>query len=468
MTASYTRREFVQRASASAVAMTSLGSLLAACGGDGAGGGDAEQELEGTITLWSDISDATAKKYFQDEIIAPFQRENSGLEVDVSFRRAEDMQPQIRLALQARNAPDLIPTNGPAFVPDLAEAGFLADLGSYADERNWDEVMLPWALDLGQVGDTLVALPTQLETLGIYINRTLFDEHGWEVPTNRAELEALADEVAAAGILPFAAGSANFRQQIEWYTSVFFSNTAGPQLMYQVLTGDKPWTSPGMVEAITLMQDYFQRGYFGGSVEKFFATAEDAVNAQLGNGEAAMQLSGTWHFQNIGNFFGSTANNENDWDFAAFPSLSDDAPYPTYPLGTGGTLSINEGSTLKAGAAAFLGYLIEDRARTAQWLAARGGAFSFPLRWTAEDFPASMDSRQRATYVSLVEASEQGNFGYTNWSFSPPKTAVYIYEEVEAVVTGDTAPEEFLEGVAVTFQEDLDDGFTPKVPNPSA
>jgi raffinose/stachyose/melibiose transport system substrate-binding protein len=78
-----------------------------------------------------------------------------------------------------------------------------------------------------------------------------------------------------------------------------------------------------------------------------------------------------------------------------------------------------------------------------------------------------MDSRQRATYVSLVEASEKGNFGFTNWSFSPPKTAVYIYEDVEKVVTGDKSPEDFLAGVQKTFDEDLADGYAPRVPNPS-
>jgi raffinose/stachyose/melibiose transport system substrate-binding protein len=457
-----TRREFIQRAGASSLAFSSLGVLMSACGG-----GDTTQQSEGTIALWSDLSDATAQAFFRSEIIAPFEREHTGLGVKVTFRRAEDLQRQIRLALQARNAPDLIPTGGPAFVPDLAEAGFLADLGAYAEQQNWEDVMLPWALDLGRVDDELVALPTQLETLGIYINKTVFDKHGWKVPTTRAELEDVAAEISDAGMLPFAAGSASFRQQIEWYTSIFFSNTAGPQVMYDVLTAKRPWTSPEMLEAITLMRDYFDRGYFAGSVQKFFATGEDAANAQLGDGKAAMQLSGTWHFENIDQFFGAQANNDNEWDFASFPALSDRAPYPDFPLGTGATLSINQQSRLKDGAAAFIGYLIEDKARTAEWLATRGGAFSFPLRFTAEDFPEKMDPRQRAAYVSLVEASEKGDFGYTNWSFSPPKTAVYIYEEVEKVVTGDTSPEDFLAGVEQTFQQDLDEGYTPRVPDPS-
>jgi raffinose/stachyose/melibiose transport system substrate-binding protein len=459
----HTRREFVQRAGASAFAFSSLGALVAACGGSD----ETAQQAEGTVTLWSDISDADAKRFYEEQVIAPFQRANAGLKVDITFRRAEDMARQIRLALQARDAPDLIPTGGPSFVPDLAEADFLVDVGSYSDEYKWSDVMLPWALDLGRVDGKLVALPTQLETLGIYINKTVFDEHGWKPPADRAELEALAEEISGAGMIPFAAGSANFRQQIEWYTSIFFSNTAGPQHFYEVLTGKQPWTSAPMVESITLMRDYFDRGYFAGGVQRFFATSEDAANAQLGDGKAAMQLSGTWHFENIGQFFGSAANNDNDWDFASFPTLSDRAPYPNFPLGTGATLSINEQSKLKDGAAAFMDYLIADRARTGKWLAERGGAFSFPLRFREADFPQSMDARQRKAYVNLVEASEKGDFGFTNWSFSPPKTAVYIYEKVEKVVTGDTSPEEFLAGVQDTYEEDIDDGYTPRVPDPA-
>jgi raffinose/stachyose/melibiose transport system substrate-binding protein len=458
----HTRRQFVQRAGASAFALSSLGAVLSACG-------SSESQLDGgSVTLWSDVSEAAAKEYFRKEVLAPFERDHKDYTVDVTYQNPEELERQIRLALQAEEAPDVIPTNGPAFVPELAEAGFLADLDSYAEERGWNEALLPWAVDLGRVGGELVAIPTQLETLGVYINRNLFDEHGWKPPTDRSQLEDLADEVVGMGLVPFAGGTADLRQQIEWYTSVFFSNTAGPELFYNVLTGEQPWTEAGMVEAVELMRDYFDRGYFGGSLDRFFATGTDAFHAQLAEGKAAMSMEGSWFFQEIDQFFGAGAGNDSDWDFVAFPSLGDGVPYPIYPLGTGSTLSVNESSQVKDGAAAFIGYLIEDPARTASWLADQGAAFSYPVRFRAEDFPESMDPRQRDAYVSMVAATEKGNLGYTNWTFSPPKTAVYIYEKVESVLTGDTSSEEFLGGVEETFQEDLDDGFTPRVPNPAA
>lgn len=460
MTTGQTRREFVQRAGASAVAFSSLSALIAACGGD-----DAEQLAEGTVSFWTNITEASDKQYLQKHVVAPLEKENSKITIDVSFRNPEDMERQVRLALQAQDAPDVISTNGPAFIPELAQAEFLADLDPYAEEGNWSDSLLSWAVDLGRVDGVLVAIPAQLETLGVFYNKSLFDERGWAVPENRSELEALADEMMADDVVPFGGGTADFPQTIEWYTSVFFSHTAGPKVMYEVLTGNVPWTAPEMVEAVTLMQDYFQRGYFGGSVERFFATNADAFHSQLAKGEAAMDMEGTWFFQEADKFF---AAENADWDFAAFPSLSDRVPYPTYCLGAGGTLSINEDSQFKDASAEFIGYQIEDPARTAKWLAAQGAAFSYPLRFTADDFPKSMDPRRRDAYVSVVEATDGGNIGYTNWTFSPPKTAVYIYEEVPAVLTGDSSPEDFLQGAEDTFQEDLDDGFTPRVPNPSA
>ncbi len=294
-----TRREFVQRSGASALALSSMGTLLAACGG----GDDTEQVAEGTISFWSNITEAADKQYFQQNVIAPLERENPKVQIEVSFRNPDDMERQVRLALQAQEAPDVISTNGPAFIPELAQAEFLADLGSYAEDLGWNESLLSWAVDLGRVNDVLVAIPSQLETLGLFYNKTLMDERGWTVPTNRTELEAVADEMLAADIIPFAGGTADFPQQIEWYTSVFFSNTAGPTVMYDVLTGKTPWTTPELVEAVTLMRDYFDRGYFGGGLERFFATGEDAFHAQLASGEAAMDMEGTWFFQQADEFF---------------------------------------------------------------------------------------------------------------------------------------------------------------------
>jgi raffinose/stachyose/melibiose transport system substrate-binding protein len=462
MTDAWTRRKFLERAAGTGFAASSL-SLLAACGSSSSSNGGAT--AGGTVTQWSDVTEAKSRAYFNTAIVSGFERQNRGIKLQVSFRRAEDLERQTRLALQARKAPDIISTNGPAFIPELADAGLLADLSPYAARGHWADDLLPWAADLGRVNGKLVAIPTQLEALGVYYNQSLFDKYGWKPPKDRAELEALAAEAQQRGILPFAGGSADLRQQIEWYTSVFFSHYAGPTVMYDVLTGKQPWTVGPMVEAVALMKDYFDKGYFGGGLKKFFATGGDAYHAQLAGGKAAMSMEGTWFFERIDTFF-SPAHAE--WNFTAFPSLRKDVPYPIYALGTGSTLSVNEASKSKDAAAKYIEFLIGDRKRAAKWLADQGSAFSYPLRFQAGDFPTTMDHRLRDVYASLAEATSNGNLGYTNWTFSPPRAAVYIYEKVEKVLTGDMSPEDYLKGVGETFQHDLDAGYKPRVPNPAA
>ena len=57
----------------------------------------------------------------------------------------------------------------------------------------------------------LYALAKTYETLGLFYNKTLFDKKGWTPPTTIAELEKLADTMKAEGLVPFAAGNADWR-----------------------------------------------------------------------------------------------------------------------------------------------------------------------------------------------------------------------------------------------------------------
>lgn len=50
---------------------------------------------------------------------------------------------------------------------------------------------------------SLRQLPVNSTVKGIFYNKTLFEEHGWEIPATRDELFKLCDEISAEGIRPF-------------------------------------------------------------------------------------------------------------------------------------------------------------------------------------------------------------------------------------------------------------------------
>ena len=46
----------------------------------------------------------------------------------------------------------------------------------------------------------IYALPVNNAMYGIYYNKTLMEEHNWELPANFAELEVLCAEIRTAGL----------------------------------------------------------------------------------------------------------------------------------------------------------------------------------------------------------------------------------------------------------------------------
>ena len=58
----------------------------------------------------------------------------------------------------------------------MAQAGQLLALDDYAQKLGWNDRMLPVFVELGKYDGKLYALPKTYETLGLFYNKTLFDQ----------------------------------------------------------------------------------------------------------------------------------------------------------------------------------------------------------------------------------------------------------------------------------------------------
>src|SRR5215216_217488 len=343
------RRQFLARGGKAALGAGLAGSLLAGCGGGGGGG---------QVTYWSNLEGSGPQDYFNKNIEKPFEKANKGTDLKVTFQPPEEMDRIVRTALQGGEGPDVIMTPGPAYAQEYIDANLFAELDEYSDQYKWDDKLLGWAIDLGRYEDKLYSIPYQLQTMLLYYNKTLLEDKGMQPPKSRDELEAMAGELQGQGITPFAAGIGDDPAAIEWFPTVFWNHYSGPDALSQALTGKIAFSDPVFAEAISLFNDYVQKGWFGGSREKFFSNGFDAIHADLGDGKAAMTIEGSWLLANIDDFFGQKANNDNDWDWAPLPPLHDGVPPVLYELGIGSTLSVNSRSQSADGAAAFIDYLV--------------------------------------------------------------------------------------------------------------
>ena len=103
--------------------------------------------------------------------------------------------------MRADDIPDIFITSQ---ILDRELAGDrLADLSGYDFVNGFSTAIL----DQVAIDGGVYLLPVNNTMYGIYYNKTLMEEKGWEVPGNLAELEALCAEIRAEGLIPGVVGT---------------------------------------------------------------------------------------------------------------------------------------------------------------------------------------------------------------------------------------------------------------------
>jgi len=412
-----------------------------------------------TITWWTEPILKSNREAFLTHIVDSFNAAHPDIVLEILF--IADLDRVTRTAVQGGEGPDIIQSPGPAFVMDYVEAGHVLSLDDYAAEYGWAETIYPWAMDVGRVDGTLYSLPLTYETMVLFYNATLFEQMGWETPSTPAELETLAQAASDAGLLPFAQSNASWKAANEWFVTIFYNNYAGSQAVYEALTGERRWDDPLFVEAIHALKEYMDNGWFSGSRENYYTLQHADIWGALGDGMAAMQMTGTWGFLHSRTYFEDTGN---DWGWCPLPPLREGAQ-PDYALGIGSSLSINAATSNPGAAAEVLDWLYNDPQRIARLASdIGGGEFVVPVRIAREDFPPDTDPRLIKALMAFSATFEEGRHGYTTWTFWPPATEQYIISGIEQVWNGEITPEEYCAEQQRLFEEDMAAGNVPPIP----
>jgi raffinose/stachyose/melibiose transport system substrate-binding protein len=441
------------------VLVVGLSLVLAACTPVAPGApGAAETSDEIRLTYWFGVGSGGTEgiECIIANVIDPYNAQADGILVEPVL--LADAWNATRTAVAGGGGPDIVGTPGPSFAFEMARAGQLLALNSYVESLGWADIFAPWALNLGEVDGDLYSVPDELETLILYYNKTLFEQNGWQPPNTMDEMMALADEIAAADIIPFSHANAEWRPSNEWFVGEFFNAVAGPDNVYLALTGQKSWSDPEFVESIELLNRLQLNGYFMGGLDRYYTATGDERHTAFGDGRAAMNIEGTWAFDNMGRYFGEAAGNDNDWDWVPIPTVTGE---DLYTLGIGNTWSINAATPHPDAVADFLTYffLPETQARRLS----QCGTAPAPVELNIADLEG-LDPRIASAFAAMTEASDEGRYGYTTWTFWPPKSDVYIYDEIERVWAGQMTTEQYLQGLDALFQEELAAGDIPPIP----
>jgi len=410
------------------------------------------------ITFWVEAPAEERRKVIDELYRDTFNAAHPNIELQLTY--TEDIMRVLRTAMQAGAGPDIV-SSYVIHALEYVRAGHLAPLDDHAMRYGWRDRLLPWAYESGVIEGHLYSVPLTYETMVVFYNKTLFEAKGWGIPTNREELDAIIEACVADDINPFEYNNSGWKPATEHLIGMFYDHYAGADNVYKALIGEKKWTDEEFVGAMALMNDWFQKGYYSGSIDNYHALTWDDMWSALANGRGAMVMSGTWCFQGIDPFFEESGQ---EWDWFPMPSLRKGVK-PVYALATGQTESINAKTKYQLEAGAALDWLYNDKKRALKIASSfKYGEWVVPLHYTADDFPAGTDPRVVRYFVDFATATARGDYGYTTWTFWPAKTNVFLWEEFDAVLAAQMTPAEFQAGAQELFEQEMAERMVPPIP----
>lgn len=118
----------------------------------------------------------------------------------------------LRARVIAGDSPTAVQLKGPN-IHEWADAVGLADLNPVADEGNWRDVMAPMLIDVMSWDDKFVAVPVNIHRVNwMYGSKKALDQVGeTEMPKTWDDFNAVAEKMAAAGIIPVAHGGQDWQ-----------------------------------------------------------------------------------------------------------------------------------------------------------------------------------------------------------------------------------------------------------------
>lgn len=290
---------------------------LAAC----SGGGDADEGEAGgdqTLTLWHYESENGAMGIAWAEAIKVFEEE-TGATVEFEQKAFEQIQQTAGMVLSSDEGPDIMEYNkGNATAGLLSSQGLLTDLTDVAAERGWDQ-MLPESIqttarydERGVMGSgSWFGVPNYGEFVTVYYNKDMFAEHGVEVPTTLAEMEAAMDTFVADGVTPLGLAGAEYPAGQLWYQLTLAEADRDFVTAYQTYTEPVDFGADPMLQGAERFDQWVKAGYV--APDSASLKAEDMGVAFI-NGTTPMIVSGSWWY---GRFVSEISGF--DWGVFNFP-----------------------------------------------------------------------------------------------------------------------------------------------------
>jgi glucose/mannose transport system substrate-binding protein len=254
----------------------------------------AEPSVE-VMHFWTSGGEAAALSAVRDKVVA---QGVAWVDAPIAGGGGDQAKTALQARIAAGDPPAAMLMLGQNII-DWANEGLLGNVDALAATQGWDTALPQAVQDFTKIDGHYVSVPTNVHrTDMIWASKAAFDKIGAAYPTTWEELNALAPQFVAAGIIPLAHGGQ------AWQEAYMFEAVAigvgGADFYRRALVDldDATLRGPEMVAVFTEM------AALRGMVDPNFPGRDwNIASAMVINGEAAMQIMGDWakgEFTNAG------------------------------------------------------------------------------------------------------------------------------------------------------------------------
>lgn len=214
-----------------------------------------------------------------------------------------DFQPKMQQYMQS-GLPDIM-IGKAQDVSTYASQGVLGEIDSTYLDRGLDAARENVTIDGKTYGLVYNAMYQ-----GVYYNKAMFKENGWEIPKTLDDLQAIIDDCKEKGITPFASHMVDTwsigNMSMQFAMNDVFNKT--PDWGDKFRAGEVSFSdSEDMQNALN-----YNKLIYDNTFEDTFSTEQTDCDAKMVLGDAAMKVSGSWSIQNF-------LDIDENFDFGIFP-----------------------------------------------------------------------------------------------------------------------------------------------------
>jgi ABC-type glycerol-3-phosphate transport system substrate-binding protein len=332
---------------------------------------------------------------FFEQLLLEYQGETGRL-VRVNLIPHEAFKTVILTTLAGGNPPDFYTDWAGARVASRVNAGVVAPIDDMWEANDLDSAFPQGIIDSAATyGDGKYAMPLNYHVSAMWYNPSVMEAAGVAVPIETWDgLMDACETLKGAGVIPFALGSKDSWTAQFWFDYILL-RTAGPEYRARLMAGEASYTDPEVIRTMELWGELVSAGCFNEDANaKGYTDAADMV----ANGDAAMNLMGTW----IVGYWGDAFEPVTDYDFFPFPAM--DLSVESAVVGPVDALSVSAGGDNPEGAKDLMAFFARPDVQ-AKWAKGQG---ALPVNVNAE----TPDNPTLVKALALAGAAETYNFNY--------------------------------------------------------